>query len=41
VPVNDEPFMSTFPYVSTPHSGYLVGNEQQGYTGGATGESAP
>jgi hypothetical protein len=33
VPVNDQPFMSTFPYVSTPHSGYLVGNESQTYTG--------
>ena len=41
VPVNDQPFMPVFPYVSTPHSGCLVGNEQQEYTGGATGEAAP
>ncbi len=33
VDVNDQPFMSTFPYISTSHSGYLVGNENIVQTG--------
>jgi len=29
VDANDQPFMSVFPYVSTPHQGFAVGTEYQ------------